>query len=245
MSLAFRSDRSSGFSRSALWALAFVLLWVTAPLVARDPASFAPSLPAGTRCRVAVDQVHPTQFAVGYWEVEQRAASIAQKKPKKLQAYLQEHLALLVVGPGDVPYLVDGHHLCMAMLKSGRGNTVEARVEANWRDLSKDEFWKKMREGNWVYPYDHQGRGPLDVAKLPAKVTDLTDDAYRSLAWAVRERGGYRKTLISFAEFKWANFFRSRVKIGNQPGDFDRAVESALRLYHTSEAKDMPGYAPE
>jgi hypothetical protein len=234
-------------SPRALTALAVLvaLLWLSAtPLLARDVVEFEPSLPAGTLCRVPIEKVHPTQFAVGYWEVNQRAAEIARQSRKKLETYLKEHLALLVVGPGGTPYLVDGHHLCMAVLKTGRDKTVEARVEANWRDLPAAEFWSKMRKSNYVYPYDNQGRGPLDVEKLPQKVSELTDDPYRSLAWVVRERGGFQKTTASFSEFQWANFFRKRIEIGPKLEDFKRAVDTALQISHTAAAKGLPGYTP-
>jgi hypothetical protein len=229
---------------AGLTIIALFILGICTPLVARDAPPFNPSLPAGARCEVAVEKLHPTQFAVGYWEVQQRAAHIASKGPKKLRAYLEEHLALVVVGPGGVPYLVDGHHLAAAMLKSRRGESIQARIEANWRDLPADAFWKKMREHNWVYPYDNQGKGPLDVAKLPQKVAELADDPYRSLAWAVRDQGGFTKTMASFAEFQWANFYRRRVTIGQGPGDFQRAVEAALKISHSPEAKELPGYTP-
>jgi hypothetical protein len=220
-------------------------LGLCVPLLARELATFDPSMPPGTSCQVAIEKVHPTQFAVGYWEVKQRAANIVRHSPERLEFYEEEHLALLVVGPGGVPYLVDGHHLCLAMLKAGRGTTVEARVVANWRDLPVAEFWSKMRQSNYVYPYDNQGRGPLEVEKLPKKVTELTDDPYRSLAWAVRNRGGYQKTTVSFAEFQWANFFRRRITIGPKGGDFERAVQAALKISHTAEAKNLPGYTPK
>ena len=220
-------------------------LGLCVPLLARELAGFDPAMPPGTSCQVAIEKVHPTQFAVGYWEVKQRAANIARHGPGRLEIYEEEHLALLVVGPGGVPYLVDGHHLCLAMLKAGRGTTVEARVVANWRDLPVAEFWSKMRETNYVYPYDNHGRGPLEVEKLPKKVTELTDDPYRSLAWAVRNRGGFQKTMVSFAEFQWANFFRKRIGISQKGKGFEKAVEAALKVSHTDEAKNLPGYTPK
>jgi hypothetical protein len=75
------------------------LLWLCVPVLARDVVGFNPSLPAGTLCRVPIEKIHPTQFAVGYWEVNQRAADIAGQSRKKLETYLKEHVALLVVGP--------------------------------------------------------------------------------------------------------------------------------------------------
>jgi hypothetical protein len=226
---------------AGLWLL---LLTVSAAGFAAEAVPYSPSLAEKSRCTVAIDKLRPTQFCVGFWEVEQRGATIAKKKPAKLKEYLDGHLPLIVIGPQGVPYLVDGHHLCAALLRSKVATQVEARVEANYRDLEPAEFWKKMQERGWVYPYDAAGKGPLDVAKLPKKVADLTDDPYRSLAWAVRERGGWEKVETSFAEFRWAQFFRTRVPIGKRPGDFERAVEAALKFCHTPEAKDLPGFVP-
>ena len=228
----------------AVLAAVAALVWLCVPLLAGRIVGFNPALPAGSYCRVPIEKVHPTQFAVGYWEVEQRAATIARLSPKKLEVYLREHMAWLVIGPGGEPYLIDGHHLCMAMLKSGKGKTVEALVVANWRSLPVAEFWAKMKENKRVYLYDNRGRGPLEVEQLPKKVTELTDDPYRSLAWAVRDRGGYQKTTVSFSEFQWANYFRKRIEIGPRPKDFEKAVKEALKICHSAEAKNLPGYRP-
>ncbi|MGA2621451.1 MAG: ParB/Srx family N-terminal domain-containing protein [Thermoguttaceae bacterium] len=223
-----------------------VLVWLACFALARaaDTPPFDPSLPAKSRCVVAIEALRPTQFAVGYREVEERAQNIVGKSPKKFKKYMEEHLPLLVVGPGGVPYLIDGHHLALALVRHRVTDHFEARIEANWRDLSPAEFWKNMRQHGWVYLYDNEGRGPLEPDRLPRKVTELSDDPYRALAWAVRKRGGYRKTNASFAEFKWAKYFRSRITIGSAPGDFDRAVEAALKISHLPEAQDLPGYYP-
>jgi hypothetical protein len=229
---------------SALAAALFVLIWATPLVAAGDVAPYDAALVAKSLCQVPIQKLHPTQFAVVYREVDDRAKQIAQKSPKKLKAYVEEHLPLIVIGPGGQPYLIDGHHLALALLRAHVATNVEVRVEANWRDLSPAEFWNKMKERGWVYLYDNRGQGPLDVEKLPKTVNELTDDPYRALAWAVRKRGGLEKTTDSFAEFKWANFFRSRVPIGTKPGDFERAVEAALKISHSPEAKDLPGYEP-
>jgi len=209
---------------------------------AEDLAAFDPSLSPGTHCLVEIDKVHPTQCAIGYLEVDQRGEKIARMSPKKLKSYITDHLPLIVIGPRSVPYLIDGHHLCFALLKYHVADRVEARVEANWRDLSAEEFWKSMRKHGWVYPYDNKGQGPIDPEKLPQHVLKMTDDPYRSLAWAVRKRAGYVKTLDSFAEFQWANFLRSQVVIANTPTGFEQAVDDALKIVHSPEAKKLPGY---
>jgi hypothetical protein len=231
--------RTLAVGSAVVWLACFAL----ARAVAAPP--FDASLPAKSRCVVAIEAVRPTQFAVGYREVEERARNILGKSPKKLEQYMAEHVPLLVVGPGGVPYLIDGHHLALALVKHRVTDRFEARIEANWRDLSPAEFWKNMRRRGWVYLYDNQGHGPLDPDRLPRKVSELTDDPYRSLAWEVRKRGGYGKTNAPHAEFEWANYFRSRIAIGSAPGDFNRAVEAALAISRLPAAKDLPGYDPE
>ncbi len=227
-------------------AIGLAIVWLACFALARaaDAPPFNPSLPANSRCVVAIEAVRPTQFAVGYREVEERGRNIVGKSPKKLKKYMEEHLPLLVVGPGGVPYLIDGHHLALALLKQQITDRFEARIEANWRDLGPAEFWKNMQQHGWVYLYDNKGHGPLAPDRLPRKVTELTDDPYRALAWEVRKRGGYRKTDASFAEFKWAEYFRSRIPIGSAGGDFDRAIEAALKISHSPEARNLPGYDP-
>jgi hypothetical protein len=224
-----------------LAAALLIVVWGTPLAGASDVVPYNPTLPAKSLCRVAIESFRPTQFAVGYRQVDERAKQIARKSPKKLKAYVEGHLPLIVIGPDDQPYLIDGHHLARALLKA-RINSAEVRVEANWRHLSPAEFWNQMKEHGWVYLYDNRGQGPLDVEKLPKTVTEMADDPYRALAWAVRKRGGLDKTHGSYDEFKWANFFRGRVLIGSQPGDFDRAVKAALKISHCPEAKDLPGY---
>jgi len=72
-------------------------------------------------------------------------------------------------------------------------------------------FWKTMHEHNWVYLFDHSGGGPQPPETLPAHIKDLQFDPYRSLAWLVCEHHGYIKNDAPFSEFKWANFFRTRI----------------------------------
>ena len=204
---------------------------------------YDPTLTAGTICTVEIAKLRPTQFAVGKWEVEKRAEKIAQLKPKKLEEYLADHEAAVVIGPLGVPYLVDGHHLCCALLKAKIRSTVEVKVQANLHRLDRNLFWEVMKDSGWVYLSDENGRGPFAPDRLPQSVTELADDPYRSLAWAVRERGGWNKSFFSYAEFRWAEFFRPRVKILDR-SSFEQAVVEALNLCHQPEAKDLPGYIP-
>ncbi|MCX7049611.1 MAG: chromosome partitioning protein ParB [Candidatus Sumerlaeota bacterium] len=228
----------------SLLVVGLAVVWLSILTTAKETAPFDPSLKAGARCLVAIEKLHPTQFCVGYWETQQRAKKISKDSPKKLKDYIEKHLPKIVIGPGATPYLIDGHHLAVILLKNDIATTVEVEVAANMRDLDKAEFWKQMKEQGWLYLYDGAGNGPLDPEKLPRTVRQLTDDPYRSLSWEVRERGGYEKTNVSFAEYKWAAFFRQRIKLEPEERNFEQAVQEALRLCHSPEAKDLPGFKP-
>jgi hypothetical protein len=58
----------------------------------------------------------------------------------------------------------------------------------------------------------------------------------------VREQNGYKEVDAPFLEFQWANFLRSRIKIGPGGKGYERAVPVAMRLCRSPEAKDLPGY---
>jgi hypothetical protein len=73
-------------------------------------------------------------------------------------------------------------------------------------------------------------------------VRGLADDPYRSLAWAVREAGGFTKVDVPFFEFKWADFFRKRIVIERTENGPKKAFEEAMKLARSSEASHLPGF---
>ncbi|OYZ22227.1 MAG: hypothetical protein B7Y39_07990 [Bdellovibrio sp. 28-41-41] len=77
---------------------------------------------------------------------------------------------------------------------------------------------------------------------MPRYITWLKNDPYRALAGKVRQKDGFKKTEIPFAEFEWADFFRSRISEELVDKDYNKAVAIALRLSKTDEAKQLPGY---
>ena len=60
-------------------------------------------------------------------------------------------------------------------------------------------------------------------------VEDMNDDPYRSLAGALRRRGGFAKDATPFSEFVWADFFRPRFKRRELAEDFDAKLERGVR----------------
>ncbi|MBC7397721.1 MAG: hypothetical protein H7333_09790, partial [Bdellovibrionales bacterium] len=66
---------------------------------------------------------------------------------------------------------------------------------------------------------------------------------YRSLAWIVRKEGGFEKSDVTFAEFRWAGFFRKKRLLHKHGKDgLHDAVMRAFVLARSRSAKSLPGY---
>jgi hypothetical protein len=89
---------------------------------------FKPDLHEGAQCLIEITQLHPTQAAVGYFEVKQKADKLSGKKPSKFREYLAEHVVPIVIGPGGGAYLTDHHHLARALWDTKLSETVNAKV---------------------------------------------------------------------------------------------------------------------
>lgn len=189
--------------------------------------------------KVRILDLHPTQMAVGNREVQYKARAFENMTKKEAKKYLKEHPAAVVLGPKNRLYIIDRHHTAKAawLAKIPR---IDARLKTDFSRLSEKNFWEKMEEKKWVYPYDRFGKGPHPPSALPKTVRGLKDDPYRSLAWKVREEGGYKKVEKPFAEFLWANFFREHLK--TPITRFKKAVKNALKLAKSPLAKRLPGY---
>lgn len=218
-----------------------ILLAALSCAAALKPVAYSPSLVQGSLCVVEVKSLHPTQFAVGFREIEKRSKKVIKKSRDGLEKYLQEHIGKIVVAPDGKPYLIDRHHLACIMVRTGRSAVIYATVEANFRGKTSDDFWKEMISRKWTYLYDEKGNGPLSPNLLPATIKELKDDPYRSLAWEVRERGGFSESDEPFSEFQWANYFRSTVKL-NPDSDMEQIIQKAMILSHAPGARALPGY---
>lgn len=190
------------------------------------------------RCEIA--KLRPTQITVGMIEVEDKRRRLEAMGHHERKDFLEARPIPAVFGPDGKLYITDHHHLARA-LSDGGYDSGYFLIEANFSQLAPEAFWKSMCERRWAHPIDAYGR-LQSIDDIPHHVDGLLDDRYRSLAGYVRERGGYAKTPTAFAEFAWADFFRPRVIIGPTRRDFDGAVEQALALAHSAEAKALPGY---
>jgi hypothetical protein len=232
------------FLRAALLLLSALPVWA-----AETYTPFRPDLPAGTAYTIDARQLHPTQFAVGFREVAFKTKAINGKAAAALVAYLQEKDVPVVIGPGGVPYMADGHHTIRALLDSQHPDkTVYGHILANWAALDAKAFWAQMLEHHYAFLANKDGTGDLPAAELPVSLFDMQSNIYRGLGWAVMKAGGFDELKGPggyFQEFYWGDFFRSTVRWNDtDDADFKRAVKEACVLAHGPSAAKLPGYIP-
>jgi hypothetical protein len=184
--------------------------------------------------------LRPTQMTVGMQEVHRKRDEWMKKTSSDLSKFLAQHMVPTVVGLGGEHYVIDHHHLALALHEEGV-DSVFVTVAADLSRLPEDHFWNMMSFKGWTHPYDGKGRR-RPYADLPRSVTGMEDDPYRSLAGALRYKGGFAKDSTPFAEFLWADFLRPRIKVKTIKADFDAAVDQALMIAKTGDADYLPGW---
>ncbi len=186
-------------------------------------------------------ELRPTQFSLGLKEVDFKVKKLAGMKSSEQDEFLKDRLVPVVKFREKQYHVVDHHHLVRACWEVDI-EEVFVEVIEDFSEHDEDEFWKKMRTKKLVHLYDQFGKGPHDHTLLPYDIRGLADDPYRSLAWMIREDGGFDKVETPFFEFKWADFFRDRVLIERTEKGFDVARKEAMKLAHSEEAKHLPGF---
>ena len=194
----------------------------------------------GTLHEVEIHKLRPTQITVGMIEVHDKRARLEALKKHEQRDFMQAHPIPAVWGPDGKLYITDHHHLGRAASEANV-DTGFFLVEADYSRVPIAQFWPKMNAEKWAHPIDQTGK-TCGFEDIPNHLKKLIDDPYRSLAGYVRDAGGYDKTPTAFAEFQWADFFRTRVTIGPTRSDFDKAVQRALFLAATKDAAYLPGY---
>ena len=169
--------------------------------------------------------LRPTQMTVGLQEVHRKRDAWKAKSSADLSKFLAQHMVPTVLGPGGQRYLIDHHHLALALHEEGVDSVFVTTV-ADLGRLAEDHFWTAMDFKGWTHPYDGKGRR-RPHADLPKSVAGMADDPYRSLAGELREIGGFAKDSTPFAEFLWADFLRPRVKAKTIRTDFGRGLAIA------------------
>ena len=184
--------------------------------------------------------LRPTQLTVGMREVRAKRLAWRQRQVGQFEQYLSAHMVPAIAGPGGKRYLIDHHHLTLALLKEGV-ESVFVSLVADFSRLDEDSFWNLMDFRGWTHPFDAKGRRQ-SWKKLPRSVDRLEDDPYRSLAGELRNIGGFAKDSTPFSEFVWADFFRRRIEVKQLEDHFEEALAKALELARSPEADYLPGW---
>lgn len=199
------------------------------------------STPNPLLARALLKQLRPTQLSVGYAEVELKAQQWARLGKKERKSQLEHHVFPAVLGPGKNYYIVDHHHLGIALLDEGIEEVFVATLDdMSW--LEPAVFWRTMEFRAWCHPYDDRGKR-RDYRDLPRRLSQLKDDPYRSLAGLVRNAGGFAKDQAPFVEFLWADFFRPLVAAGLIKKDPQRATREGTLLARSNAARYLPGWS--
>jgi hypothetical protein len=185
--------------------------------------------------------LRPTQITVGLREVERKRQEWRQRADREGSDYLGRHMLPVVIGPKDRAYLIDNHHLALALHLEGVKHVL-VHIIADLSALARPAFITFMDNRNWLHPFDAKGiRQEYD--DIPKHVADLADDPYRSLAGALRRAGGYAKVDTPYAEFLWADFLRRRIKPARVDDHFDKALSEALTFANGHDTAHLPGWA--
>jgi len=189
---------------------------------------------------VPVDKLRPTQITVGMREVSVMRERWRARPEKKDRKFLERHLVPVVLGPKADHYVIDHHHLCLALQGEGV-KEAPVTVVADLAKLEKDAFWVYLDNRGWMHPFDDEGQRRA-YRDIPRTLEQLVDDPFRSLAGEVRRAGGFAKDTAPYSEFLWADFLRRKIKRRNVERDFRDALKKAVTLAKSDDAAYLPGW---
>jgi hypothetical protein len=188
-----------------------------------------------------LSDLRPTQAAVGHLEVKEKRSEWARLPKKKRKVLLLSHVFPCVIGPKGRYFIIDHHHLGVALI-SERVETAWVAVIDDLSFLSPQAFWRTLEFRRWTHPYDEKGRR-VDFKNIPKRLTSLRDDPFRSLAGLIRRTGGFAKVEEPFAEFLWADFFRATIPPEILRGSIRKGIKFGMKLARSADARYLPGWS--
>ena len=187
-----------------------------------------------------IDRLRPTQVTHGLREVEEKTRFYQSLSGHDLDMAIAEKPVPIVLGPQVEPYVIDHHHKTTTQRQADITSVPVVLI----RDLSTSspaEFWLTLENNRWTFPYDQRGQR-VSFADMPLHVWEMIDDEFRSLAASVRDAGGYQRTSVPLAEFRWADFFRHRLPLPADSSEYAALVQRAVVLAKSQAALGLPGY---
>lgn len=195
----------------------------------------------GSTFFVQVENLKPTQMCLGFKEVEHKVKLLKSMNEKRLKSYHIEKVTPVVIGPNRRLWLIDHHHHARSLMECGI-KEIFVVVHADLHHYSEEEFFDHMNKQKWLNLWDAE-ENLQPYTSLPKSLKEMQHDWFRSLAWGVREKGGFKKVdEIPFFEFRWGSFFRKFIKAKLIEDSFSEAVKLATKLCLHKEAKDLPGF---
>jgi hypothetical protein len=187
-----------------------------------------------------ITSLRPTQITVGMREVAEKRKAWRAHDARTRIKFLRSHMIPVILGPGRAHFIIDHHHLALALHDEGQ-KEIFVSIVADLHQLDEGAFWTVLDFRAWTHPYDARGRR-RDFSDLPKSVKGLKDDPFRSLAGELRRVGGFAKDATPFSEFLWADFLRRRMKPKSVEKNFSTALERALELAKSEAAGYLPGW---
>jgi hypothetical protein len=237
---------------------ALVILMLFAPsAIAADLSCNDETIGSGNE-RCDVRRLKPLQGALGMVEVRAKASDIIQNCNAEWK-HLSRKPIEVIKGPDSNLYIVDHHHGAAAWLLAGHPQAQCVIVDRKISG-SKDEFLAELEKGceadpnsqakpghNCKVHLEDKNGNKLAVGRLPDGLAQMGDDPYRSLAWYVRNAGGFCRSDMNskdFAEFVWADWLRPRVTLPANwtPENGKTAANEAMELVTSDVAKNVPGW---
>jgi hypothetical protein len=185
-------------------------------------------------------KLRPTQMTVGKAEVADKRTQWERLGKKKRKELLAEHWFPGVLGPEKQVFIVDHHHLGLALLEE-KVKQVPVMIQRDFSWLEPPVFWKTMEFNRWAHPYDAHGVRQ-EYSAIPANLEAMVDDPYRTLAARVRMAGGYSKDATPYSEFLWADYYRRHMKLKGSKVSA-KQLQDALLLAHSHDTAYLPGWS--
>jgi hypothetical protein len=82
---------------------------------------------------VAIADLRPTQMTVGIREVKEKRKRWREESKIKGEEFLGKHMIPVVLGPKDRHYVIDHHHLALALHEEGIKNILVTVVKTSVR----------------------------------------------------------------------------------------------------------------
>src|ERR1700732_3646655 len=89
---------------------------------------------------VPIVDLRPTQITVGMREVEAKRKHWRDHADGKKAEFLGKHMIPVIWGPKEQYYVIDHHHLSLALHREGV-KEIATTVVADLRRLERDAFW--------------------------------------------------------------------------------------------------------